>query len=252
MTQVLLIEDEEPASNRLRKLITRLAPDFEIMATIDSVKSAVDWLTSNRQPDLIFLDIQLADGLSFDIFKKVNMASFVIFTTAYDEYAIKAFELNSIDYLLKPVNEAKLKNSIDKYRRLRQSQPAFDINSIIASITSKETSYKKRFLINMGSKIKSIETHDIALFYVLEKSTFLTTTDGKDYPVDFSLDKLETLLDRDQFFRINRQAMVNYNAIKNIAVFSKSRIRIEIQPTSEIELLVSTHKSHLFREWLDR
>lgn len=252
MIRVIIIEDEEPASKRLTKLINQLAPDFEILACLDSVKSSAEWLLTNPQPDLLFLDIQLADGLSFDIFKKINIESFVIFTTAYDEYAIKAFELNSIDYLLKPVNETRLQNSIDKFRRLSQSQTPFDINSLIASIAAKETSYKKRFLINMGSKIKSIEIHDIALFFVLEKSTFLTTTEGKNYPVDFSLDKLEVMVDPDQFFRINRQAIVSYSAIKNISVYSKSRIKIDINQKNDIDLLVSTHKSHAFREWLDR
>ncbi len=252
MIKVLLIEDEEPAALRLQKLISKLAPNFEIIDCIDSVSNAVQWFETNPAPNLLLLDIQLADGLSFDIFKKVKVDSFVIFTTAYDEYAIKAFELNSIDYLLKPVNEEKLAASIQKFNRLNGQNNLLNVNDLISSLESKKNTFKKRFLINMGSKIKSVETNNIAFFYVLEKSTFLCTTEGKDYPIDFSLDKLETLIDTDLFFRINRQIMVNFNAIKKINVLSKSRIKLETVQKCESEMLVSANKSHQFREWLDR
>ncbi len=252
MIRTLIIEDEQPAANRLVKLLTQLASDIQILAVIDSVQNGIAWLQNNPSPDLLFLDIQLADGLSFDIFKQVSVESFIIFATAFDEYAIKAFELNSIDYLLKPIDKEKLERSIIKFRKLNIPTPQFNINELIETIQSKKYLYKKRFLINIGSKIKSIETNNIALFYVLEKNTFMLTFEEKNYPIDFSLDKLENLIDSELFFRINRQYMINYRAIEKISVLSKSRIRIESNPKHTEELLVSSNKSHPFRLWLDR
>lgn len=252
MIRTLIIEDEEPAYLRLKKLLNQIADDIEVVDWLDSIESAIKWFAVNKAPDLLMLDIQLADGLSFDIFKNIPIDSFVIFTTAYDEYAIKAFELNSIDYLLKPIDAEKLSKSIEKYRKLNTPTPQFNINELVSIIEGKKSAYKKRFLINMGSKIKSVETKDIAYFYVLEKCAFLSTNTGKSYPVDFSLDKLEAVVDPEFFFRINRQNMVNYHFIEKISVFSKSRIKIETQPKNEHELLVSSNKSHAFRLWLDR
>lgn len=252
MIKTLLVEDEEPAAIRLQKKLAEIADDIEIVQWVESVEGAVNYLQNNPAPDLILLDIQLADGLSFDIFNHVKVESFVIFTTAYDEYALKAFELNSIDYLLKPIDPEKLERSISKYRKLKTPQPDFNINALIQSMESKSENYKKRFLINMGSKIKSIETENIACFYVLEKGCYLETFEGRNYPVDFSLDKLENLVNPEYFFRINRQAMINFKAIDRISILSKSRIRIETNPKSEIEMMVSSNKSHAFRQWLDR
>jgi DNA-binding LytR/AlgR family response regulator len=252
MIKTLIVEDEEPAAIRLKKRLLEIADDIDIVGWVESVEDAVKFLQNNNAPDLLMLDIQLADGLSFDIFNQVQVDSFVIFTTAYDEYAIKAFELNSIDYLLKPVDAEKLERSIEKYRKLKSPTPSFNINELIQSMESKNDHYKKRFLVNMGSKIKSIETKNIAYFYVLEKACFLCSYEGRSYPVDFSLDKLESLVSNEHFFRINRQAMINFNAIDKISVLSKSRIRIETNPKSEIELMVSSNKSHAFRLWLDR
>ncbi|HAN00251.1 MAG TPA: DNA-binding response regulator [Marinilabiliales bacterium] len=252
MIRTLIIEDEEPAAIRLRKLLNEIHSEIEVLDCIDSVERAVQWFHAHQPPELLLLDIQLADGLSFDIFKKVKIDSYVIFTTAFDEYAIKAFELNSIDYLLKPIDKAKLALSIEKFKRLRIPTPTININDLVTAIESKKSNYKKRFLINMGSKIKSVETSEVAFFYVLEKNSFMGTFDGKNYPIDFSLDKLETLLDPELFFRINRQQIINYYTIDRISVFSKSRIRIEPKVKSEEELLVSANKSHEFRQWLDR
>lgn len=251
MIRTLIIEDEEPAALRLEKLLKEIDPAIEILDRIESVYSAIQWLSENKQPDLMMLDIQLADGQSFEIFKKVRVDCFVIFTTAYDEYAIKAFELNSIDYLLKPVNKAKLAVSIEKYKKLSQSKSSFDFNELIHAIESKKSAYKKRFAIQIGTKIKSLETLEIAWFYSLEKNTFLGTFEGQEYPVDFSLDKLETMLDPEVFFRINRQYLINYSAILKIHVLSKSRLELEIKGYRE-RMLVSTAKAHAFRQWIDR
>ncbi len=250
MIKTLIIEDEEPAANRLVKLLTEIEPEIDVIDVIDSVTGAVKWLSNNPDPDLMMLDIQLADGLSFDIFKEIKTDSFVIFTTAYDEYAIKAFELNSIDYLLKPIDKEKLRVSINKFRKLNPAQPQYDLKSLIDVLESKSTQFKKRFVINMGTKIKSLEVTEIAIFYSLEKNTFLANFSGQHYPVDFSLDRLESMLNPELFFRINRKHIVQYNAIKNIRILSKSRIELSVEGYEE-PVLVSTAKAHTFRNWLD-
>jgi DNA-binding LytR/AlgR family response regulator len=198
------------------------------------------------------LDIQLADGLSFEIFKKTNIDCFVIFTTAFDEYAIRAFEVNSIDYLLKPIDKSKLIKSINKFKKLRSDNPRIDFQQLINTLEGEKKKYKKRFLINVGNKIKSIETREAAYFYSLEKSTFLCTHENHHYPLDFSLDSLEVLIDPDDFFRINRQYIINFTSIGKIHILSKSRIKVEMIPPASDTLLVSTAKAHGFRQWLDR
>ncbi|MBN1769382.1 MAG: response regulator transcription factor [Prolixibacteraceae bacterium] len=251
MIRTLIVEDEEPAARRLEKLLCKADSEIEIAGKLESVSSTVHWLSTNPQPDLIMLDIQLADGLSFEIFKKVRVDSFVIFTTAYDEYAIKAFELNSIDYLLKPVDTEKLASAIEKYRRLSDKKPTFRIDEIIQFVETQKNPYKKRFAITIGSRIKSVEADDIACFYSLEKSTFLCTFEGGHFPVDFSLDRLEEILDPQTYFRVNRQTIVQYKAILKIHVLSKSRLELEIAKLPE-KILVSTAKSHQFRQWIDK
>lgn len=251
MINALIIEDEFPAAARLEKLLSEISKEINILDKIDSVSSAVKWFQENKHPSLLFLDIQLADGLSFDIFKKVNIESFVIFTTAYDEFAIKAFELNSVDYLLKPIDKQKLTASIDKFKRFNSAKFSIPIETLLESIAGKSHNYKKRFAINIGARIKSIETDAVCYFTSLEKNTFLKTFDDHEYPIDFSLDRLETLLDPEKFFRINRQTIIQYNAIDKINILSKSRVQLNVAGASE-PILVSTAKSHSFRIWLDK
>ncbi len=251
MIKTIIIEDEIPAALRLQKLISEIAQDIFVEAKLDSIKSSVKWLQQHPYPNLIFLDIQLADGLCFEIFKKIKIDSFIIFTTAFDEYAIKAFELNSIDYLLKPINKSHLVRAINKFKSMR-GKLQFNINELLHSIENKKSSYKSRFIINIGNKIKSVESQDIAYFYSLEKSTFLCSNKGKNYPVDFSLDSLEFITNPDVFFRINRQYLVNYNAITNIFILSKSRIKLELSPAPNEEIFVSNLRAREFRKWLDK
>lgn len=261
-------------------MLTEIEPSVEILDTLDSVEASVRWLEGNPPPDLIMLDIQLADGVSFDIFKQTRVSSFVIFTTAYDEYAIRAFELNSIDYLLKPVDRGKLEQSLRKYRELRggagaatitgaETGPeaatgtgaiaasgsgtgAIDIQSLLETLEGSKKSYKKRFAVNIGSRIVSVETSSVAWFYTMEKSTYLCTDDDRHYPLDYSLEHLEELLDPDQFFRINRQYLVRYSSIQRIHILSKSRIKLEVRPVPKEDLLVASARAHEFRLWLDR
>ena len=252
MIRTLIVEDEEPAAARLEKLLKEVDPGIQILDVIDSVEMAVKWFEKNDPPDLLMLDIQLADGLSFDIFKQIKVESFVIFTTAYDEYAIRAFELNSIDYLLKPVDPAKLQNSIQKYRNLAGRDQKVNIETLIETLEQRRSSFKKRFAVNVGSKIISVETRTVAYFYSLEKSTFLCTNDNHHYPLDFSLEHLERLLDPELFFRINRQVIIQYASIEKIHILSRSRVKLETNPPASEDLLVSTARTHQFRLWLDR
>ena len=252
MINTLIIEDELPAAQRLQRMLEELDPSIRILGILESVTASVNWLKEHSPPHLLMLDIQLADGLSFDIFKKVKIDSFVIFTTAYDEYAIKAFELNSIDYLLKPIDKGNLQHALEKFKKISPAHQTVDIQAIMEAMDHTRKRYKERFVVNVGTKIKSIETENIAYFYSLEKSTFLCTTDNRHYPVDFALDKLEEVLDPSRFFRISRQYVVNYGAIDRINILSKSRVAIHTQPATDEPLLVSTARTHLFRLWLDR
>jgi two-component system response regulator LytT len=252
MTGTLIIEDEEPAALRLKNLLASLDHNIEILAILDTVQSAIKWLENHPQPDLIMLDIQLGDGLSFEIFRKVKVNSYIIFTTAYDEYAIKAFELNSIDYLLKPVDKSKLSLSLAKYRELQSITQSVDIGKLLETIGSKNDNFKKRFVVSIANKIKVVETSEIAFFYSKEKNTFLFTMDSRFYPLEFSLDSLEQLLNPEQFFRISRQHLVSLKCISKIDILSKSRIRIETNPPAGEEMLVSSARTADFRIWLDK
>jgi two-component system, LytTR family, response regulator LytT len=251
MIKTVIIEDEEPAALRLLTLLQKLEPEISVVSVIDTVESAVKWFKNNPDPDLILLDIQLGDGLSFDIFSKVNIDSYIIFTTAYDEYAVKAFELNSIDYLLKPVNEERLSNSLNKFRKYKGSHNA-NINQLLEAMEKRDYRYKRRFVVTIAGKIKVIETVDIASFYSKEKNSFLCTTEKRHYPVDFSLDQIETMLNPDLFFRVNRQYIVQYKSIDRIDIMSKSRIKITTIPPSDEEILISTARTSEFRIWLER
>jgi DNA-binding LytR/AlgR family response regulator len=252
MISVLIIEDEELAAARLSKLLLSLSPDIEILGSLDTIESAVSWIRDHPGPDLIMLDIQLGDGLSFDIFRKVKVDSYIIFTTAYDEYAIKAFELNSIDYLLKPVDETKLAKSLEKYRNFKSLSQSVNIGKLLESIEKRDGRFKKRFVVNIANKIKVVETGEISFFYSKEKNSYLCTNDNRHLPLEYSLDHVEQFLNPELFFRVNRQYIVSYRSITKIDILSKSRIRIETNPKAEDEVLVSSARTADFRLWLDR
>ena len=218
--KAIIIEDEKLAAERLEELIHEIDPSIEISAVLASVEQSIKYLKLNK-PDLIFLDIQLEDGTSFSIFEKVTVDSPVIFTTAYDQYAIKAFKLNSIDYLLKPIRKEELHNSLNKFKNIKTSY-LIDYEEIIRSIQRKEINYKKRFLIQYGQKIKKVGIDEVAYFYAMEKNVFLTTLSGNTYPIDFTLDKLQEVINPERFFRINRKMIVALNAIKNMIPYSRS------------------------------
>lgn len=249
--KIFIIEDEQPAGERLKKMVLELIPDASIPEIPVSISSAVKWLKNNPAPDLILMDIHLADGPSFEIFKEVHVASPIIFVTAYDQYALDAFKLNSVDYLLKPVKKEELQRSIEKYRQLTNfntSQIAELLKQMGGNKSSKDL--QKRIIIRYGDTIKMVEISDVAYFYTEDKINFLCTKDNLRYPIDQNLDELEGMIDPAIFFRINRQFIVNISAIEKMLAWSKSRVKIILKPSIEIETIVSTERSPHFKEWL--
>ncbi len=247
--KALIIEDEKPAARRITKLLLEVDPTIEILGTLESVEASVQWLSRNPHPQIMFMDIQLADGSSFEILKKSDISCPVIFITAYDEYAIDAFKVNSVDYLLKPVKKEELEAAILKFRNLQHNYSTLGIESLLSSAGKK---YKDRFVIKLGNKIKSILVKDIAYFFSKDKLSFICDNEGKNSPIDLSLDKIEALLDPADFFRINRQIIANAKAIKDIHTASKSRIVLVLDPQLSIEAIVSSERSSLFKKWLKK
>ena len=247
----LIIEDEDPAANRLEKMIATIVPDSFKIAQIVSVKSTVEWLQNNTHPDLIFMDIKLADGNSFEIFKLVKPKCPVIFTTAYDQYAIAAFKVNSIDYLLKPIKAEELKSAIEKFSELQNSDNHIQVDyKKLIEMINKKSDFQKRIIIRFGDIIKAIEINDVAYFYTENKINYLRIFSGQSYPIDQNLDQVEAMLDPRIFFRINRQFIVNIKAIGKMVSYSKSRVKLELQPPSEAETIVSTDRSPNFKSWI--
>jgi len=251
--KVLIIEDEPQAAERLISLIQNLQSDIEISDNLDSVKGSVEWLSKNQAVDLIFMDIQLADGLSFEIFEKVEVNAPVIFTTAYNEYALKAFKVNSIDYILKPVDKQELEAAFKKYQNLTQ-QPASQkmIESIGYAMQMLIKKYKERFVIKVGEHLKSVETNEILFFFSLEKTTFAQTTDGRKHILDFTLDQLDGLLDPARYFRINRKYIVRVDSIKDMISHTNSRIKLILKTSDDDDVIVARERVQEFKEWLDK
>jgi len=248
--KILLIEDERPAANRLRQLIQQILPNAETLENLDSITSAVEWFNTHSSPDLIFCDIQLADGLSFEIFEKVNISSPIIFTTAFDQYAIKAFKLNSVDYLLKPIDPKELENAIEKFHSL-QLKNNIDLSQIKELLQPQSKEFKSRFMVKFGEKIQSVLTTETAFFYSEERITFLQTNEGKKYILDYTLDQLENMLDPKYFFRLNRKYIASFGAIAEIHTYSNSRLKIKLSDCADNDILVSREKVGALKEWLD-
>ncbi|MHC1704169.1 MAG: LytR/AlgR family response regulator transcription factor [Tenuifilaceae bacterium] len=247
----IIIEDERLSAERLAGLIKKSFPDFELVKTLDSVKSAVKWLSHNEQPQLAFFDIQLADGLSFEIFEQLSIEFPVIFTTAFNEYAIKAFKVNSIDYLLKPIDEDELKGAVNKFK-LSNSKPRKIENDAIALALSQLTNnYKSRFLVKVGEHLRMINIEDVATFISMEKSTFIRTFNSRDYGIDFTLDQLEELLDPKNFFRINRKFIINIKSIQDIIAYSNSRLKLKLSISTDEDIIVSRERVVAFKKWLE-
>ncbi len=248
--KILFIEDEDAALRRLEKIVLEIDPKIEIIKKLDSVESSVSWLRNNPPPDLIFLDIHLADGSCFEIFEHVQVNCPIIFTTAYDEYALKAFKVNAIDYLMKPIKPLEVKEALEKYKKITPA-PVPDYAALIDRLQGQQLPSLRRILVRLGQSIRLVETDDVAYFYTRDKITFLMTqSTSKRYPIDHPLDKLEEMLDPKVFYRINRQFIVHVAAIREMHPYSKSRIKIDLDPPSDVEIIVSTERSSDFKQWL--
>jgi two-component system LytT family response regulator len=252
--KVLIIEDEVPAAEKLVKLIKKYDPNIEILAQFDDVETTVNWFKKNEEPDLMFLDIHLADGLSFEIFNQTDVKCPIIFTTAYDQYAIHAFKVNSVDYLLKPIKYDDFESALKKYKSVYATKepdvPNFQ--KIADLIKNQQRAYKSRFLAKAGNFIKTIAIEDVSYFISEDKVTFIVSKKNKMYPINYTLDDLEELLDPGQFNRANRKFLIGIDSIAEIHPYFKGRLKIVLAPKQEEELVVSSGKSSSFKNWLGK
>lgn len=256
--KAIIIEDEKPSARRLNRMLDKL--EVEVISVLHSVEDSIKWFKENTHPDVIFLDIQLSDGLSFEIFESIEIKSAIIFTTAYDEYALQAFKLNSIDYLLKPIDEDELEAAVVKYRLLlvkysgKRALPNVqlnleDIKKLLVNPLERE--YKKRFTTKVGQHIKMIPIEEISCFYSENKSTYIFTTEGRNYPLEFTLEMLEDELPPQKFFRVNRKFFINLDVIKDIVAYSNSRLKVKLKNFNEQEIIVARERVRSFKEWLE-
>lgn len=251
---VVIIEDEHLTAERISTLLSEIDPGIEVISIIDSVKRSVEWFSSNEQPDLVFMDIQLADGLSFDVFDAVKIEAPVIFITAFQEYAIKAFKVNSVDYLLKPVSEEDLRIALAKFKRYFNQElavPAIggDLLRNIRDMISKP--YKSRFMVRVGDHIKTLEVEDILYFYSLQKGTYLHSSDNRNYVIDYTLGRLEEMLDPLLFHRINRKYLISHRAITDLITLSSSKMKVKLLHSDDDDIYISRERVATIKEWLD-
>ena len=249
---VIIIEDEKPAARRLSRLLDELGVSVSTM--LHSVEESIEWFQMHKHPDLIFLDIQLSDGLSFEIFDVIKVKSAIIFTTAFDEYALQAFKLNSIDYLLKPIDDEELEKAVEKYKELQpgKEQLAVDFEDIKKLLVNPlEREYKKRFTAKVGQHLKIINADEVECFYSENKGTYAATKDGRNYLLDTTLENLEEELSPKLFFRVSRKFYVNINHIKDIISYTNSRLQIKLNAFKEQEIIVSRERVKDFKLWLE-
>lgn len=249
---VIIIEDEKPSARYLKRMLEK--QEVNVGQMLHSVEEAVEWFRNNEHPDLIFLDIQLSDGLSFEIFESVEIKSAIIFTTAFDEYALQAFKLNSIDYLLKPIDENELQAAVKKYRsfkpQVQNLQLNFeDIKKLLVNPVERE--YKKRFTTKIGQHIKMISVDDIECFYSENKGTYAHTVEGRNYLLETTLEQLEGELSPENFFRISRKFFININSIKDIISYTNSRLQLKLNSYKEQDVIVAREKVRDFKVWLE-
>lgn len=264
---VLLLEDEYPAAERLQRLLLQAAPEAQVLAVLDSVTGAVQWLSTNPAPDLILSDVQLADGLSLDVFDQLIVRSPVIFTTAYDAYAIRAFKANSVDYLLKPVKLTELQAALTKLREWRtapseitaaptptatdEGETARRLERLLDALPRPDRQYKTRFLVRSGEQLLPLAVSQVAWFQSRHETTTLATTDNRRFVVDYTLEQLESLLDPTLFFRINRQFIAQLPAVQRLHPHFNGKLLLELQPTPSEEVLVSREKAAAVKSWLE-
>lgn len=247
--KVIILEDESRAVNHLLRLISRIAPDMVVAKTFETVRESIAYLEQEPPVDLIFSDVQLADGISFEVFSKIKVQCPIIFTTAYDTYAIEAFNTNGIDYLLKPIEEDRLKRAIDKARQFVSNTALESLLNQKANLETTRT--KSRFMVKVGEKIRTIMVADILAFYSFEKTTYLHTNEQRDYIIDYSLEDLENMLDQSMFFKINRKYIVSIEACSQIIAWSNSRLKIDIYGIDDQKIVVARERVQAFKSWLD-
>ena len=249
--KALIIEDEILASRHLKQILAE-AGDIYVIDTLESIAETIEWFASNTQPDIVFMDIHLADGIAFEIFNHVSINCPVIFTTAYDEYALRAFKVNSVDYLLKPINPEELKNAIEKFLQTSQPVPAINPQELLKLLNKQNQNYTSRFLVKIGAHFKMIKVEDIACFYSMNKGTYLKTMDNRDYDINYTLDQLENMINPDDFYRVNRQYIISAGAIKDILVYSNSRLKINAFVKTDEDVIVSRDRVADFKNWLEK
>ena len=249
---IIIIEDEKPSARRLQRMLTTLDMETEVM--LHSVEESIAWFQSHPHPDLIFLDIQLSDGLSFEIFETLDIKSSVIFTTAYDEYSLQAFKLNSIDYLLKPIDDDDLRKAVLKFKERipKKESVTLDFDDIKKLLVNPiERSYKKRFSVKVGQHLKLINIEDVECFYSENKGTYAFTNEGRNYLLDGTLEQIEDDLEPQKFFRVSRKFFVNIDAIKDMISYSNSRLQIKLNHFNEQEIIVARERVKDFKDWLE-
>lgn len=251
---IVIIEDEPHAASALEAMILSYKPDTRVLAHFGSIEDAVLWFSANQHPDLIFCDIHLSDGSSFEIFKNVDIKTPVIFTTAFDEYAIEAFKVNSVDYLLKPIKKVELIAAVSKYENLNKSIASVNLNKLQGLLTNmkiQNTTAKSRFMVKNGQSIKTISSEEVAYFLAEEGVVLLHTFNGHKYAINYTLEELEEQLDRQMFYRANRQLITNIKAVKEVNPYFKGRLLLHVQPATENDQVISSNKASAFKSWLD-
>jgi len=255
--KILIIEDEAPAFRRLQQLIHEVIAGAEIIDVIDTVQDSVNWIKSHTAPDLIFMDIQLADGLSFEIFNEIEVNCPVIFTTAFDEYTLQAFKVNSIDYLLKPVKKEELAQSLQKLQKLKdslskeQENKSADLKELLAAFKQQSNPYKSRFLVKLGDRLISLSDEEIAYFYAEDGCVLIKTKTNQKFTIDHTLDELEKILEPHTFFRLNRQFIARFQAIEEIHNYFKGKLAVSLSPAWKEHIIISREKAPVFKSWLN-
>jgi two-component system, LytTR family, response regulator LytT len=251
--KILIVEDEDLAVKKLQKTLQAVDPAANVVGVADSIKATVSWLQANPAPDLILMDIELADGQSFEVFQLVEVKSPVIFTTSYDEYALRAFKVNSVDYLLKPVQKDELEAALNKYRKLKGNAD-ISMDNLVKELQQKlqPKEYRKRFLVKHGQKLVSIDVDEIGYFYSDGRLNFFKTNDNRKFVVDYTMDELADMLDPEKYFRISRSFYVSVNSIEKIDDYFGNRLILGLKPAVDKEALVSREKVTDFKKWMGK
>jgi len=255
--KVLIIEDEIPAQRLLKETLQEINFETEVVDCLNSIKSSVEWFQNNTHPEIVLLDIQLSDGLSFEIFKQVKIDSMIIFTTAYDEYAMQAFKVNSLDYLLKPIEKDELQAAFEKYQQynkqfIQEKNAGIDFSELATLIKNEKQEYRKRFLIQSNESFFHLPVEQIAFFYSMQGITFAVTFEKREYPVNFPLENLKEQLNLEHYFKVNRQIIINIEAIKRVHSYFQGKLKLETQPSHSEDIVVGKDKAAAFKRWLDR